>query len=258
MASKVEMAISRAAEDASPEPNATVYVKNLEERIKIPDLVSALREVFSECGTILDIVAKKNVRARGQAFVVFDNVDSAQTAIDDLQGFVLFDKEMHLDFAKTKSDAIVQKEGTEEDFEAHKRRRIAAMERKKAAEVEEKAKAEKKRAAEGEPDTQRINKAVRGAGLKSAAASAAGVVPDEYLPPNTILFVRNVPDDYDVDKLTAIFSRFPDFKEVRSIAARKGIAFVEYNTMDGAISAKEATANMTLGDSVIKVTFQRQ
>lgn len=105
---------------------------------------------------------------------------------------------------------------------------------------------------------QRTVKVGRGAGLKSAGGATGGVIPDEYLPPNRILFVKNVPDDYDVDKLTTIFSRFPDFKEVRSIAARRGIAFVEYNTMDGAISAKEATANMALGDSIIKVTFQRQ
>lgn len=55
-----------------------------------------------------------------------------------------------------------------------------------------------------------------------------GVVPDEYLPPNKILFIRQVPDDYGVEALTAIFSRYPGFKEVRTVPGRKGIAFVEY------------------------------
>jgi RNA recognition motif-containing protein len=83
-------------------------------------------------------------------------------------------------------------------------------------------------------------------------------VPDEYLPPNKILFIRQVPEDYGVDALTAIFSRFPGFKEVRTVPGRKGIAFVEYEAEDGAISAKEATAGMSLGDNTIRVTFQRQ
>lgn len=42
-----------------------------------------------------------------------------------MQGFDLFDKPMVLDFAKTRSDATVKREGTEEEFETHKRRRLA-------------------------------------------------------------------------------------------------------------------------------------
>ena len=85
-------------------------------------------------------------------------------------------------------------------------------------------------------------------------------MPDEYLPPNKILFVQNVPDTYDVDGLTAIFGRFEGFREVRVVPGRKGIAFVEYEAESGAISAKESTAGMTLGDEgkPIKVTYQRQ
>lgn len=85
-------------------------------------------------------------------------------------------------------------------------------------------------------------------------------MPDEYLPPNKILFVQNLPDDYDVDALTAIFSRFNGFREVRLVPGRRGIAFVEYDAEQGAISAKESTANMPLGDESkpMKVTYQRQ
>lgn len=42
-----------------------------------------------------------------------------------MQGFDLFDKPMALEFAKTRSDATVKREGTEEEFETHKRRRLA-------------------------------------------------------------------------------------------------------------------------------------
>lgn len=104
-------------------------------------------------------------------------------------------------------------------------------------------------------------KAARGpTGLKSSNPSANTVVPDEYLPPNKILFVQNLPEDYDVDALTTVFGRFEGFREVRLVPGRRGIAFVEYEAEQGAITAKENTAGMTLGNgsNVIKVTYQRQ
>ena len=100
-------------------------MKNLEERIKPDQLKEALTEIFSEYGTVIDLVAKTNLKAKGQAFVVFDETAAAERAIQEVQGFELFDKPMHLDYAKTKSDATVQQEGTADDFEAHRRRRLA-------------------------------------------------------------------------------------------------------------------------------------
>lgn len=86
----------------------------------------------------------------------------------------------------------------------------------------------------------------------------AAVVPDEYLPPNKILFLQNVPEDYGVDDLTGIFGRFESFREIRLVPGRRGIAFVEYDDEQGAISAKEQTAGMALKDRNLKVTYQRQ
>jgi hypothetical protein len=103
-------------------------------------------------------------------------------------------------------------------------------------------------------------KTARGAGLKATGPAPAAVVPDEYLPPNKILFVQNLPDDFDVDALTNIFGRFEGFREVRLVPGRRGIAFVEYDAEQGAITAKENTAGMALngGEKTMKVTYQRQ
>lgn len=97
----------------------------MEESIKPDQLVEALTEIFSEYGNVIDLVAKKNLKAKGQAFVVFDDTEAAKRAIEEVQGFELFDKPMKLDYARTRSDATVQKEGGAEDFETHKRRRLA-------------------------------------------------------------------------------------------------------------------------------------
>ena len=135
--------------------------------------------------------------------------------------------------------------------------------KKKAVEAAEESKRLKRTAAAAGalPDaSSRPAKASRGAGLKSSNPSGGAVIPDEYLPPNKILFVQNVPEEYDIDALTAIFGRFEGFREVRLVPGRRGIAFIEYEAETGAISAKENTAGMSLGEGgqMIKVTYQRQ
>ena len=136
-----------------------------------------------------------------------------------------------------------------------------SLERKQASEAAEAQKKLKRAAAtSGAEIPVRPTKATRGAGLKSSNPASGAVVPEEYLPPNKILFLQNLPEDYDVESLTAIFGRYEGFREVRLVPSRKGIAFVEYEAEAGAISAKESTSGMTLGEDkrVIKVVYQRK
>ncbi|KAF2226741.1 hypothetical protein BDZ85DRAFT_256693 [Elsinoe ampelina] len=232
----------RGVKDEEIAPNATVYVRNLDENVKIPTLVESLREIFAEYGNIIDIVAKKSLKRKGQAFVVFDSAESAQNAIDEINGFELFDRQINCQFAKTKSDATVQREGTEEEFEQHKRQRLTEKERKQAAAAAER----KKRPAPDDLESERPKQA------------RVGVVPDEHLSPNTTLMVSGVPESYTVDMMTLIFGRFPDFKEYLEVPGRPGLGFVHYNDLGGAISAKNATSGMQLADSKLKVTYQRK
>ncbi|VBB84015.1 Putative Small nuclear ribonucleoprotein [Podospora comata] len=243
------------------QPIATVYVRNLEERVKPEPLKEALIAIFSEYGNVIDIVVKTNLKAKGQAFVVFDKPESALAAIEEVQGFELFEKPMQVALARTRSDATVKQTGNEEEFDAHKRRRMAEKDKKKALETAEEQKRLKRPLPGAETAVSgRPTKNARGAGLKSTGAGAAAVVPDEYLPPNRILFVQNLPDDFGKDELTGIFSRFEGFREVRTVPGRSGIAFVEYDAEAGAITAKENTAGMALknGEKTMKVTYQRQ
>ncbi|KAK3112365.1 hypothetical protein LTR53_011430 [Teratosphaeriaceae sp. CCFEE 6253] len=236
------------SDDGETPPSATVYVRSIDERVKIPALVETLREVFGEYGNVVDVIAKKSLKRKGQAFVVYDSEESAQNAIDELQGFDIFGKQMHLDFAKTRSDATVLREDGDEGLESHKKDRLAEKERKQAIEAAN-AKAEKRPAPESLAERP----------AKTAKpAQPSGVVPDEYLPANKILFLRDLPEDYGQAALTAIYSRFAGFKEVRTVPGRAAIAFVEYEDEQGATSAKEATGGMTLGDNPIRVTYQRQ
>jgi RNA recognition motif-containing protein len=101
----------------------SVYVRNLEERVKIDTMKECLLQIFGEYGNVIEIVAKPNLKAKGQAFVVFDDPESAQVAIDEVQDFELFDKPMQVALAKTRSDATMKTLCNE--FEQHCRRRLA-------------------------------------------------------------------------------------------------------------------------------------
>jgi len=54
----------------------------------------ALYILFSAFGEIADIVAKKNNRMRGQAFIVFRDVADAIRAKNNLNNYPIFDRPM--------------------------------------------------------------------------------------------------------------------------------------------------------------------
>jgi|SRR5579859_5333172 RNA recognition motif-containing protein len=102
----------------------TLYIRNLNESIKLPVLKQDLQTTFSQFGKVIDVIAHKNIRMRGQAFVVFEDPDAAKAAQHGVQGFKYHDKEMQVQFAKTPSDATVKRESGEEAYQEFKKRRL--------------------------------------------------------------------------------------------------------------------------------------
>lgn len=105
-------------------------------------------------------------------------------------------------------------------------------------------------------------------------------MPDEYLPPNKILFLQNLPESVTKPQLETLFEqcvllvlrlstsvtlltlprgdnvRYPNLHEVRLIPTKKDIAFVEYVDEASATVAKDALHNYKLdGENKIKVRF---
>lgn len=58
------------------------------------ELKKSLYAIFSQFGQILDIVALKTLKMRGQAFVIFKDISSANSALRSMQGFPFYDKPM--------------------------------------------------------------------------------------------------------------------------------------------------------------------
>ncbi|KAH6573820.1 hypothetical protein BASA60_005839 [Batrachochytrium salamandrivorans] len=58
------------------------------------ELRESLYYLFSQYGRVIDVVALKTMKMRGQAFVVLDTIPAATVAMRELQGFPLYDKNM--------------------------------------------------------------------------------------------------------------------------------------------------------------------
>lgn len=58
------------------------------------ELKKSLYAIFSQFGQILDILVARNMKMKGQAFVIFKEVNSASNALRSMQGFPFYDKPM--------------------------------------------------------------------------------------------------------------------------------------------------------------------
>lgn len=97
-------------------PNQTLYVKNLNDKINRDDLKRSLYMLFSTYGTVLDVVTarvgSKKQSMRGQAHIVFRDVQTSTQAMRALQGFEMFDKKMIIAYGKGTSSIIHKLRGT--------------------------------------------------------------------------------------------------------------------------------------------------
>ncbi|ORY56689.1 uncharacterized protein BCR38DRAFT_355615 [Pseudomassariella vexata] len=94
-------------------PNQTLYVTNLPSaKIQKDDLKTALYMLFSTYGPVLDIIALKTMKMRGQAHIVFRDTQAATQAMRSLEGFKFLGREMRIQYAKSKSDTIAKLDGT--------------------------------------------------------------------------------------------------------------------------------------------------
>ncbi|XP_021571130.1 U2 small nuclear ribonucleoprotein B''-like [Carlito syrichta] len=87
-------------------PNHTIYINNMNDKIKKEELKRSLYALFPQFGHVVDIVALKTMKMRGQAFVIFKELSSSMNVLRQLQGFPFYSKPMQIQYAKTDSDII--------------------------------------------------------------------------------------------------------------------------------------------------------
>mgnify|MGYP001759150317 CR=1 FL=1 len=70
--------------------------------------------LFGSYGKVIDVVATRADGMRGQAFVVFRDLQSATSALRALDGFEFYEKPLVLEYARTRSKATIVAEHGEE------------------------------------------------------------------------------------------------------------------------------------------------
>ncbi|KAF3436464.1 hypothetical protein FNV43_RR23556 [Rhamnella rubrinervis] len=202
-------------------PNVTIYINNLNEKIKLEELKKSLHAVFSQFGKILEVLAFKTLKHKGQAWVVFDDVSSASNALRQMQGFPFYDKPMRIQYAKTKSDLIAKADGTFVPREKRKRHEEKGKKRKEQHDPSQGGMGLNPAYAGTYGATPPLSQIPYPGGVKS-------MVPEAPAPPNNILFVQNLPQETTPMMLQMLFCQYPGFKEVRMVETKPGIAFVEF------------------------------
>ncbi|KAL5266872.1 hypothetical protein ACHWQZ_G004048 [Mnemiopsis leidyi] len=222
-------------------PQPTIYVNNLNDKVKKEELKKSLYAIFSQFGEILEIVAAKNLRARGQAFVVFKDINSASNALRSMQGFPFYEKPMRINYAKKKSDAVAKLDGSyvAKDKKSTKEKRKAPDQGGDAKRVMEKAM----------PMMGMMQGMMQGMippGMQPPVNNVPPMPPRPTPPqtgseiPHKILFLQNLPPETTEMMLTMLFEQFPGFKETRLVPGRHDIAFVEFEVDQQASQAKQA------------------
>jgi RNA recognition motif. (a.k.a. RRM, RBD, or RNP domain) len=78
----------------SIQPNTTLYINNLNDRINKDEIRSQLYALFTTYGKLIDVVATKTPKMRGQAFLVFTDLPSATAALRACDGMIFYNKPM--------------------------------------------------------------------------------------------------------------------------------------------------------------------
>lgn len=77
-------------------PNRVICINNLNEMIKIDELMKSLYILSSLFGQNLDILVSWILKMRGQAFVILKEVSSATNVLHSMKGFLFYNKPMHM------------------------------------------------------------------------------------------------------------------------------------------------------------------
>ena len=91
--------------ETTQNPNTTLYLRNLPDKIHKQELRQQLYFRFQSYGRILDVVALKTDKLRGQAWIVFDVLSAATAAMRAENGSRFYSKPISIQYAKSTSNA---------------------------------------------------------------------------------------------------------------------------------------------------------
>lgn len=188
------------------EPKKTIYINNLNEKVSINKLKSELLKIFKPYGKILEINAIKTLRLKGQAFITFEEIESATKALEKT-GIEIFNKPIMISYAKLNSDIVE----SQDSINKRKSNKVSTTTIKKKRKVDSK-------------EIQNIKK------------KRLEILNEwKQLPPNHILLIQNVKKFEDLEN---IFNDFNGFENIRLVKV-KNLAFIEFENEEMASNCLE-------------------
>ena len=187
------------------EPNATLYVKNIDWKVKKPLLKRALYALFSRHGKVLEVIVLRRDGLRGQAWVIMEDVQAATAALQAENGFTFFEKDLVIEYAREKSDRIARLDKT---YVPKAKRRKVAKDGADAEHTEADDKGDGRTEEDGD----------------ASEPTQQPKAPQE--PPSKYLLAQNLPEACNEMMLGMLFRQYTGFKEVRM--PRQGLAFIEF------------------------------
>jgi U2 small nuclear ribonucleoprotein B'' len=186
------------------DPNETLYVNNLNDRIKEGTMKPYLKKLFAQFGPC-DVIVMSSLRRRGQAWIIYENMDQSRLAMEALQSQTVFGKKMRISYSRNMSDLTRERKKLPP---RHRDLRIRTSD-----EFGNAKRTKSDRSAEDFFETSIV-------APKSSSTS-------QYNPPNKTLVVENLTESVSHSFIEELFCRFQGFVEVRLIPGR-GLAFVEF------------------------------
>ncbi|KAL7282271.1 hypothetical protein ACG7TL_003741 [Trametes sanguinea] len=250
---------------SSTQPNNTLYVHNLNDKVKKDELRHQLYALFTTYGRIIDVVALKGPKMKGQAFIVFTDLAGATAALRGCEGMLFYDKPMHIEYAKSKSYATLRREdpnfvpptsihvqnapnrqALQNGQPGEKRQRDDRMD-----EDAREFKREKTENSDDDGEEMEIEDDDEG---QKQAAPTNGQVPAAVQQPSARLMCLNLPQEVTDDVLAVLFQQYQGFHSVQVVPSptpnaagqRVKMAYVMYDSPDLASVAKEALDGFTL------------
>ena len=223
--------------------NETLYVNHLNEKIKTDLLRENLYYLFSQYGDVLEINIRKSKKMRGQAFIVYKDINDATRAKASLNNFLFLGSRINIDYAKSKSDIIVKIKGqsSQNNEEYQKTGTYLTRKRKRMLEyqnIKEEKKEKKKETVE-----------------KKESIELDEDIDGECLNENKILFVTGLGKEVNEKMISLVFNKFKGLKDIRFFNGR-GFCFVEYDNEINAGTALLSLNNMKLTENTtMKISY---
>jgi len=234
-----------------------LYINNLNDQVNKDELRSQLYALFSTYGKIIDVIASKGPKKRGQAFLVFTDLAGATSALRACEGMVFYDKPMHIDYAKSKSYATLKREdplfvppnSAHAHSSATQNGRITISDKRERDDdtEDDERQAKREKADEDDEEEMEIDEDEESV-QPSTSALTSDSVPPASEQPSARLLCTNLPQEVTNDVLSVLFQQYKGFRSNHVVqsptpneaGAKVKMAQVLFDSSDLAAAAKDA------------------